>query len=76
MHTYRLRLWWYLAISVFLVLVFVFPTVFKVGGMLSALFIYLPFSLLWFFIFAIFYRAHIYRETTFGVPSALWATVL
>lgn len=69
MRAYRLRIGWYIAASALLVLALALPTELMIGGMLSALLVYLPVSLLWVFLSAIFHRAHIYGEKTFGVPS-------
>lgn len=69
MRAYRLRIGWYFAVSALLVLILILLTELMVGGVLSALFIYLPVSLLWLFLSKIFYRAHMYGEKTFGVPS-------
>ena len=45
------------------------PTEFMIRGLLAAVIVYLPVSLVWVFISATFYRQYGYSGKIFGVPS-------
>lgn len=69
MKIYVSRLWWYLAVALFFASIFILPTDFLVGGLLPALVLYVPVSIVWVLLSFMFYKQYGYPETTFGMSS-------